>query len=86
MTAAEERSRPYASVDSWRLVVDGLPGDTRLGTTRVGDIRTLLHRIDELEAVAAGRRPDPADPPHSYGGLRNYIYLHGNPGPPAGAT
>lgn len=75
MTAAEERSRPYTSVDSWRLVVDGLPGDTRLGTTRVGDIRTLLHRIDELEAVAAGRRPDPADPPHNYAGLRDYVYL-----------
>lgn len=46
--------RRYISVDGWRVAIDGLANDVILGRVLVGDVRVLLHRIDELEAATAG--------------------------------
>ena len=82
-------ARQFAGVDDWRLVIEGQPNDAAVGHVRVGDIRVLVHRIDEQDAELAGHRAGrcgTAQPAHSYAGLRDYVaYLNDDPHP-GGAT
>jgi hypothetical protein len=86
-----DQPRQFLTVDDWRLVIDGQPNDAQVGRVHVGDLRLLVHHIDELEATLARHRAGRPTSPHSYAGLRDYVVidrvrLRDVLPPPAGAT